>query len=163
MLYTQVSLATVVAGGIDRCLFHQLRLAVRHMINQSQETCLYPRLNAALRNHDARSLEPFLPYMKLLLSGLYQLPLTHTRTYRGVKLEIFEASESKCRVHCFSKVVSSCTPRARWQIYNLLVGQVWSWWSFSSTTKRKEVLDVSDHRLKLRSHVVDLPWMWSQD
>ena len=59
-------------------------------IGQLQETCLYRRLNAALRNHDMRSLEPFLPYMKLLLSGLYLLPLAHVRTYRGVKKEIFE-------------------------------------------------------------------------
>ena len=61
-------------------------------IFQSQETDLYPRLNAALRNHDITALEPFLPYMKLLLSGLYQLPLTHVRTYRGVKLELFKVS-----------------------------------------------------------------------
>ena len=57
-----------------------------------QETCLYRRLNAALRELDERGLQPFLPYMKLLLSGLYQLPLTHVRTYRGVKLKLFEAS-----------------------------------------------------------------------
>merc|ERR1719174_1080212 len=82
----------------------------------TQETCLYPRLNAALRNHDIAALEPFLPFMKLLLSGLYQLPLTHTRTYRGVKLELFKT-------------------------YNDLVGQVWSWWSFSSTTKNMDVLE----------------------
>ena len=56
----------------------------------TQETCLYPRLNAALRNHDIHALEPFLPYVKLLLSGLYQLPLTHVQTYRGVKLELFQ-------------------------------------------------------------------------
>ena len=57
---------------------------------QPQETCLYSLLNAALRNHDKRALEPFLPYMKLLLSGLYQLPLKRVRTYRGVKLELYE-------------------------------------------------------------------------
>ena len=51
---------------------------------------MYPRLNTALRNHDITALEPFLPFMKLLLSGLYQLPLTHARTYRGVKLELFK-------------------------------------------------------------------------
>merc|ERR1712210_371622 len=56
----------------------------------TQESCLYPRLNAALRNHDVHALEPFLPYVKLLLSGLYQLPLTHVQTYRGVKLELFQ-------------------------------------------------------------------------
>ena len=60
----------------------------------TQETCLYPRLNAALRNHDIRALEPFLPYVKLLLSGLYQLPLTHVQTYRGVKLELYEVGLS---------------------------------------------------------------------
>ena len=55
-------------------------------------SCLYPRLNAALRNHDKDSLEPFLPYVKLLLSALYKLPLIRVPTYRGVKteMEIFE-------------------------------------------------------------------------
>merc|ERR1712019_61686 len=81
----------------------------------TQETCLYKRLNAALRDHDTRALEPFLPYMKLLLSALYQLPLTHVRTYRGVKCELYET-------------------------YNKLVDKVWSWWSFGSTTKDKDVL-----------------------
>ena len=61
-------------------------------IGKLQATCLYPRLNAALRNHGNRSLEPFLPYMKLLLSALYQLPLVQVPTYRGVKLELFEVS-----------------------------------------------------------------------
>merc|ERR1712187_490445 len=37
------------------------------------------------------------------------------RTYRGVKRELFET-------------------------YNLLSGQIWSWWSFSSTTRNKQVL-----------------------
>ena len=62
-------------------------------IGQLQETCLYRRLNAALRDHDMRSLEPFLPYMKLLLSALYQLPLVQVPTYRGVKLELYEVSD----------------------------------------------------------------------
>ena len=62
---------------------------------QWQETCLYGRLNAALRKHDTRILEPFMPYMKLLLSGLYHLPITHVRTYRGVKLEMFKVSDSE--------------------------------------------------------------------
>merc|ERR1711939_1217910 len=78
----------------------------------TQESCLYPRLNAALRNHDNRSLEPFLPYMKLLLSGLYQLPLVQVPTYRGVQHELF-------------------------QTYNLVAGNVWCWRSFSSTTTNK--------------------------
>ena len=39
-----------------------------------------------------RSLEPFMPFMKLLLSARYQLPLTHVRTWRGVKLDLFEVT-----------------------------------------------------------------------
>merc|ERR1719247_3367420 len=81
----------------------------------TKETCLYGRLNTALRKHDMRSLEPFMPFMKLLLSALYQLPLTHVRTWRGVKLDLFET-------------------------YNLLVNKVWCWWSFSSTTRNRDVL-----------------------
>ena len=50
-------------------------------------------MNTALRNHDIAALEPFLPYMKLLLSGLYQLPLTRVPTYRGVKLELYEVGK----------------------------------------------------------------------
>ena len=63
------------------------------VIGHLQQTCLYPRLNAALRNHGNRSLEPFLPYMKLFLSALYQLPLVQVPTYRGVKLELFEVGD----------------------------------------------------------------------
>ena len=67
-------------------------------MHKLQNTCLYRRLNAALRNHGKRSLEPFLPYMKLLLSGLYQLPLVQVPTYRGVKLELFEVSDNAALV-----------------------------------------------------------------
>merc|ERR1712159_310009 len=81
----------------------------------TQESCLYHRLNAALRTHDTASLMPFLPFLKLLLSALYRLPLTRVRTYRGVKLELFKT-------------------------YNQLVGKVWSWWSFSSATRDKNIL-----------------------
>ena len=55
---------------------------------------MYPRLNAALRTRDERILGPFLPYMKLLLSALYHLPLTQVPTYRGVKLELYEVRVS---------------------------------------------------------------------
>ena len=50
-------------------------------------------MNTALREHDMRALEPFLPYMKLLLSGLYRLPLVHVQTWRGVKLELHEVGD----------------------------------------------------------------------
>ena len=87
---------------LEGCEFCQIGDNNYHMVHSQfdllpvpkfQESCLYPRLNAALRNHDNRSLEPFLPYMKLLLSGLYQLPLVQVPTYRGVKLQLFEVSD----------------------------------------------------------------------
>ena len=47
-------------------------------------------MNAALRNHDLDALAPFLPFMKLLLTALYRLPLTRVKVYRGVKLDLHE-------------------------------------------------------------------------
>ena len=88
-----------VSGSNEQCFTASFAcpiLTVNHNVQAAaivlytQETCLYPRLNAALRDHDVHALEPFLPYVKLLLSGLYQLPLTHVQTYRGVKLELFQ-------------------------------------------------------------------------
>ena len=72
--------------------------------NELQETCLYPRLNAALRNHDMDSLEPFLPFMKLLLSALYLLPLMQVPVYRGVKLELFEVSDHAACMRCCKRI-----------------------------------------------------------
>ena len=74
-------------------LHMHLQLTHHLTLNLHQETCVYPRLNAALRTHDTVALDAFLPYMKLLLSGLYQLPLTQVPTYRGVKLELYEVRD----------------------------------------------------------------------
>lgn len=49
---------------------------------------MYRRLNAALRAHDLVELGPYLPFMKLLLSALYKLPLTQAKVYRGVRLNL---------------------------------------------------------------------------
>merc|ERR1711988_1723530 len=53
--------------------------------------------------------------MKLLLSGLYQLPLVQVPTYLGVKHALFET-------------------------YNLVAGNVWCWRSFNFTTPNKQAL-----------------------
>ena len=94
-----------------------------------------------------RSLEPFLPYMKLLLSALYQLPLTHVPTYRGVKLDLAEVGHPVacyCGKHaayaCLGCDCKHTTCMHHVQMYNQLVGEVWSWWSFSSTSKDKNFL-----------------------
>jgi len=81
----------------------------------TQECCMYRRLNAALRAHDTVELGPYLPFMKLLLTALYKLPLVNAKVYRGVKLNLAE-------------------------VYNALSGKWFSWWSFSSTTLDLKVL-----------------------
>merc|ERR1712003_165671 len=81
----------------------------------TQECCLYPRMNSALRSHDLDTLAPFLPFMKLLLTALHKLPLRRVKVYRGIKLDLHEA-------------------------YNILAGSTFSWWSFSSTTLDLSVL-----------------------
>ena len=51
--------------------------------------CMCPapgRMNAALRLHDSEDklLQPFLPYLRLLLNGLNKIPLVQAQVYRGV-------------------------------------------------------------------------------
>ncbi len=82
----------------------------------TQETCLYRLLNAALRDHcNPHRLTPFLPYLKLLLTALYKLPLVEAKVYRGVKLDLHDA-------------------------YDTLVGKRFTWWAFSSTTPNRKAL-----------------------
>lgn len=59
---------------------------------------MYHRLNAGLRDHDYVELVPYLPFMKLLLTALYKLPLIKARVYRGVKLNLSEVHVITCRM-----------------------------------------------------------------
>ena len=49
-------------------------------------------MNGALRTHDLDALAPFLPFVKLLLTALYKLPLARAKVYRGVKLDLHEVN-----------------------------------------------------------------------
>lgn len=81
----------------------------------TQNTCLYPQLNSALRDHmHPEMLNPFLPYMKILLTGLNKLPLIRARVYRGINLDLHE-------------------------LYSQLQGKVVTWWAFSSTSLRNDL------------------------
>ena len=83
----------------------------------TQQTCLFGRLNKAMREHlHPEKLEPFLPYLKLLLTGLNKLPLVRKQTYRAVTLDLHEQ-------------------------YNLLKDKVFTWWAFSSTTTNLDLLN----------------------
>ena len=79
----------------------------------TQHCCLYPMLNAALRDHThPENLTAFKPYLKLFLTALNKLPLVRANVYRGVKGDLHET-------------------------YDQLQGQVFRWWAFSSTTPRE--------------------------
>ena len=53
---------------------------------------MFRNMNAALRAHDYEELQPYLPYMKLLLTALYKLPLVEAQVYRGVKADLANVS-----------------------------------------------------------------------
>ena len=83
----------------------------------TQECCLYPMLNGILRDHtQPEHLTAFLPYLKLLLTGLNKLPLKRVKVFRGVKLDLHEQ-------------------------YNQLQGRVFRWWAFSSTSVKETTAD----------------------
>ena len=71
-------------------------------------------LNGVLREHtQPEHLGAFLPYLKLLLTGLNKLPLKRVKVYRGVRGDLHEE-------------------------YNQLQGKVLRWWAFSSTTVQED-------------------------
>ena len=79
----------------------------------TQNTCLYSILNNALRDHtDVEGKKAFLPYLKLLLTGLNKLPLVRAKVYRGIKADVHD-------------------------VYSQLENKVFTWWAFSSTTTRQ--------------------------
>ena len=81
----------------------------------TQQSCLYPLLNGALREHShPENLKAFLPYLKLLLKGLNKLPLIRKQVYRGVNVDLHEE-------------------------YNQLQGKVFRWWAFSSTSQDESI------------------------
>ena len=55
---------------------------------------MFRNMNAALRQHDYAALQPYLPFMNLLLTALYKLPLVEAEVYRGVKADLAKVSEA---------------------------------------------------------------------
>ena len=111
-----VQCALLHAEGLG-CIDEELEWAAAiHLY--TQETPLYKKLNTLLRDHGRSGMEPFLPYLKLLLHGLYQLPLENiTIVYRGVKIEGLAAK------------------------YKSKIGKKVVWWTISSCTENVAVLE----------------------
>jgi hypothetical protein len=89
--------------------------AALHMF--TAEGPLYPSLNEALRGEKRHGIKQFFGIIKLMLSGLYKLPLVKMpELLRGVKLDL----------SAYYKV-----------------GDIKIWWPFSSTTTSMSVLEGS--------------------
>lgn len=79
------------------------------------ESSFYSILNARMMNSNRDLLEPFLPYIRLLLKGLYKLPTTGTTTlYRGIRKDL---------MHVYKP------------------GFEFPWWAFTSTTDRIDIVE----------------------
>jgi hypothetical protein len=77
----------------------------------TKHTKFYPTLNEVMRSLNRALVEPFLPYLKLLLSGLYKLPLPDTpkTVYRGVKKQLYAdyPADKKCIWWAFSSATAT--------------------------------------------------------
>ena len=81
---------------------------------QPYDHSLYCILNATLRTEDRHQLQPWFPYIKLLLTALSRLPpMSNQTVYRGIRLDLSH-------------------------LYPL--GKTFVWWGFSSCTSRINVL-----------------------
>jgi len=84
----------------------------------TQQSCLYPMLNTAMRDHThPENLTAFMPYLKLLLTALNKLPLIRQKVYRGMGVDLHET-------------------------YKQLPGKVFRWWAFSSTSVSESLAGV---------------------
>ena len=83
----------------------------------TQESAFYHILNELLRGTDRSKLEPFKPYLKLLLMGLNKIPPAVKTLYRGVQKSLGQLSQQ------FEK------------------GKPVVWWSVTSTASHVSVLE----------------------
>ena len=61
---------------VECCMYNKMNPCCMHnKMNPVVECCVYHNMNAALRQLDLVELAPYLPFMKLLLTALYKLPL----------------------------------------------------------------------------------------
>ena len=84
----------------------------------TMQTPLYSALNLALRDEDQVRLEPLRPYIKLLLTALYKLPIERCIVYRAIK---------------------NPPPYSRQSSGDRLVPM--TWWSFSSCSRNMQSVE----------------------
>jgi uracil DNA glycosylase len=94
-------------GALGTELDADLRAAVR-LYTAGQG--FYAALNRALRERDRGQVEPFLPYLRLLLEALDRLPASARTLWRGVRLDLRARYREGAEVVWWG--VSSCSTRA---------------------------------------------------
>ena len=87
-LLARANIALMFAEDLDSDKMSVNEAASIHLYTQESE--IYKELNLRLRGRNRAELKPFFPYLKLLLSGLYKLPLINVPLYRGVKQDLSE-------------------------------------------------------------------------
>ena len=87
-LLVRANIALMFAEDLDSDKMSVDQAASIHLYTQESE--VYKEMNLRLRERDRVLLKPFFPYLKLLLSGLYKLPLINDPLYRGVKQNLSE-------------------------------------------------------------------------
>jgi hypothetical protein len=81
------------------------------------DCCIYYRLNKTLRTANRRELDPWFPYLKLLMTALYKLPSVRRTVWRGIKdVDLSNEYEE---------------------------GKHYTWWNFSSCTEMLTVMQTS--------------------
>ena len=85
-LVARANLAVMFAENLGSDILSVNQVAAIHLY--TQECPIYKELNMRLRERNREMLIPFLPYLKLLLSALYLLPLANVQLYRGVKQDL---------------------------------------------------------------------------
>ena len=85
----------------------------------------YKMLNQLLRDVDRTPLEPFFPYLRLILTGLRRLPKDTAAMYRGVRVAFADLDGAKDYVQ----------------------GGLVVWWPFNSSTQDLAMLEENDQFL----------------
>jgi len=83
-------------------------------INLYTQDCIYGILNQRLREADRKAIQPFFPYLKLLLTAINKLPKKESTVWRGVKCDLSSDYKTGLRI---------------------------TWWAFSSCTLQVDVLE----------------------
>ena len=118
-LGTHISWAAEYASRKPEDRLSKDQIAAIHLY--TQQSPVYCILNTHLRAQDRMILRPVLPFLKLLLSGIYLLTPTKELVYRGINMNLAT---------------------------QLIENSTHLWWAFTSTTRKLNVLENEQYLCK---------------